>query len=108
MDARGFDELDGRIRGLIVALGPVLSPDEAAELSGLLDHAEFGEALHDLAWLIVEEKKRVPMAVVLAIEAIAEGMGTTAELPVTLSRHGGATSGTAAPRVNDMTMSEIE
>jgi hypothetical protein len=50
-----FDDLSGRLRGLLIGLDDVLTKDEAAEVEELLDHAEFGEALRALAWIIVEE-----------------------------------------------------
>ena len=85
-----FDELIGRMRGLLIALGPALSPEESAEVEELLDHAELGEALRTLAWLIVEEDKRIPAADVLGIESLAARLEIIEELPATLRDHGGA------------------
>lgn len=83
-----FDEILGRIRGVLITLGPALSPEESAEVDELLDHAELGEALRTLAWLIVEEEKRVAMANVVEIESLAARMEISEELPATLSHHG--------------------
>jgi hypothetical protein len=88
MPTADFDELLGRIRGLLLSLGSVLSPEESAEVDELLDHAELGEALRTLAWLIVEEDKRVAMTAVREIESLAARMNNTEELPDTLRQHG--------------------
>lgn len=82
-----FDELLGRIRGLVISLGEVLSAEEAAEVEEFLDHAELGEGLRTLAWLIVEEGKRVPRSGIVEIESLAARMGITSELPDSLKRH---------------------
>ncbi len=83
-----FDELAGRIRGLLISLGGTVAFEDSAEVDELLDHAELGEALRALAWLIVEDGKRVAMADVLEIEALAARMDMSQELPQTLRRHG--------------------
>jgi hypothetical protein len=83
-----FDEILGRIRGLLISLGSTLSPDESAEVDELLDHAELGEALRTLAWLIVEEGKKVTMTDVREIQSLARQMGIGDELPGTLIEHG--------------------
>lgn len=88
MAAGDFDELLGRIRGLLIALGADLSVDEAAEVEELLDHAELGEALRTLAWLIVEEGKRVPIADIREMEVLAVRMDISNELPNALRQHG--------------------
>jgi hypothetical protein len=83
-----FDVLLGLLHGLLISLGPALSPDEVDEVSELLDHAELGEALRTLAWLIVEEEKVVPHASIGQIESLAIRMRMTDELPVGLAQCG--------------------
>ncbi len=81
MAAADFDELLGRIRGVLISLGPVLSLAEAGEVDEYLDHAELGEGLRTLAWLLVEEGKPTGESVVLEIQALAAHMGISHELP---------------------------
>lgn len=88
MTTPDFDDLLGRLRGLVIALGPVLVQGDVAEVDELLDHAELGEGLRTLAWLIVEEDKRIEMRHVREIESLAARMHITAELPGALRRHG--------------------
>lgn len=76
-----FDVMSGRIRGLLISTGSVLSPREAAEIEEFLDHGEFGEALRTLAWLIVEEGKEIAVADIHEIEALADRMAISDELP---------------------------
>ena len=88
MSTPDFGELVGRIRGPLTSLGSTLPREEASEVDELLAHAELGEALRSLAWLIVEEDKPVVMADLYDLESLATQMGMTDELPVTFSRHG--------------------
>lgn len=88
MAADDFDELMGRVRGVLIALGGALTSGEAAEVDELLDHAELGEALRTLAWLIVEEHKQIASADIDEIRALAERMGIANELPQILHEHG--------------------
>ncbi|WP_203657274.1 hypothetical protein [Demequina activiva] len=83
-----FEEIRGRVRGLLIALGPILSSDEAGEVDELLEHAELGEGLRTLAWLIVEEEKVVAPADIREIESLAVRMGIVDELPPGLSQYG--------------------
>jgi hypothetical protein len=87
MATADFDELMGRIRGLLIALSSTLSSEESSEVEELLDHAELGEALRTLAWLIVEEGKQVAMADLNEITTLAHRMGISDELPGTLAEH---------------------
>lgn len=88
MGTPDFEEILGRIRGLLISLGPILSCGEAGEVEELLDHAELGEGLRTLAWLIVEEEKVVAQADIGEIESLAARMGITDELPAELNQHG--------------------
>lgn len=83
-----IDELDARIRALLVSLHLKLAPEERAEVEELLDHAELGEALRTLAWVIVEEDAQVARATLLEIEALASRMAISNELPPALREQG--------------------
>jgi hypothetical protein len=82
-----IDDLSGRLRGLVIALGDVLAKDEAREVDHLLEHAEFGEALRTLAWIIVEEDKRIARSHFDEIQTLADRMDMAHELPQQLARH---------------------
>lgn len=82
-----FDDLGGRLRGLLIQLDDVLTKDEAAEVEELLEHAEFGEALRTLVWIIVEEDKRIGRSHFDDIRALADRMDVDHELPEQLPRH---------------------
>jgi hypothetical protein len=55
-----MEEYVGRVRGLVISLMDILSPDERAEINELIDHGEPVEGLRSLAWIVVEERKRLP------------------------------------------------
>ncbi|HET7475118.1 MAG TPA: hypothetical protein VFJ97_03735 [Dermatophilaceae bacterium] len=82
-----FDEVNGRIRGLVIALSGVLSANEAGEVEEFLEHAELGEALRTLAWIVVEEKKLIALADLMEMQLLADRLGITGELPEGLSDH---------------------
>lgn len=92
-----YDALAGRLRGLVIALMDVFSPDELREVEEFIEHAEFGEALHSLAWIVTEEGKTIPAAALDQIESLALDMGVVAELPADLSNH----VGSSEPEVGD-------
>lgn len=81
MSTVDFEDLLGRIRGLLVTLGSVLTMSEAEEVEELLDHAELGEGLRTLAWLLVEEGKPTGESVIVEIQTLAARMGISQEMP---------------------------
>ncbi|WP_404385024.1 MafI family immunity protein [Knoellia locipacati] len=82
MSARpDYDSLSGRLRGLLIALMDVLTPSELSEVDEFLDHAEFGEALRSLAWIISEEAKTISASHFAEIQQLALDMRMAAELP---------------------------
>lgn len=83
-----FNELSGRIRGLLISIWSALSSRESAEIEEFLDHAELGEALRALAWLIVEEGKEIAVVDIHEIQALAARMAISDELPGSLIQHG--------------------
>jgi len=88
MATTDFDEILGLLRGLLISLEPALATDEIEEVAEPLDHAELGEALRTLAWLIVEEDKVVARADIGQIEKLAVRMGIADELPPGFGQRG--------------------
>jgi len=83
----GHDEFLRRVRGLVDSLGGVLSNSERAEVTHLIDHDEIAEALRTLAWIIVEEEKRIPRAAYHAIRELSDGLVTEDHMPRNLAAH---------------------
>lgn len=81
------EDFVGRVRGLVISLLGILSHDESDEVERLIDHGELGEALRALAWIIVEEGKRVPSEAIDAIEELSEGLVVKEHMPSTLREH---------------------
>ena len=75
------DDLLRRLRGLLLSFSPALSVAEVAEVEELLDHAELGEGLRTLAWLLVEERKHITERQLFEITDLASMMGILPELP---------------------------
>jgi hypothetical protein len=84
---RDRDDFVGRLRGVVVSLWGTLSSEECAEVEHLIEHDELGEALRTLAWIIVEEDKRVPAEVVTRIEELAFGLVEPRHMPTALQDH---------------------
>jgi hypothetical protein len=70
-----------RVRDLLSSVAAILTHDEQAEVSYLVDHGEPAEALRTLAWIIVEEDKRVPAAALAAIKDLTAGLVDEKDLP---------------------------
>lgn len=85
-----YDELGGRLRGLVISLDNVLSSEEATDVEEFIEHAEFGEALRTLAWIIVEANKQIRISDLTEIEALASLMEIAEEMPDDLHGHVGA------------------
>lgn len=81
-----YDEIAGRLRGVAILLGGILSSKESAEVEHFIEHGEYGEALTTLAWLIVEEHKEVPREARMTIKDLAKQMAIEEELPESLLR----------------------
>lgn len=82
-----YDDLGGRLRGVVISLGDVLSSEEATDVEEFIEHAEFGEALRSLAWIIVETNKQIAASDLTEIEALARLMEITEEMPNGLHGH---------------------
>lgn len=75
-----WDELAGRLRGLVVSLSNSFTPEECREVENFIDHDEFGEALHALVGIIVDEGTEISPEVADEIARLAERMGIQASL----------------------------
>ncbi len=84
MDTDSYELVSGHLRGLLVSLDRSLSKAESAEVADLVDHDEFGEALLTLAWLLVEEEKKVGLQELDEIRSLAKLMKISQELPESL------------------------
>lgn len=83
------EEWIGRIRGLVISLedAGILSSSECEQIAEYVDHGEAGDGVRLLAWIIVEEGKKVPAEVVDAIEALSEDVVLPEHMPPTLRDH---------------------
>jgi len=81
------EQFVGRARDLVVSLRGILASEECAEVEHLIDRDEVGEALRALAWIIVEEDKRVPAEVVTAINELSRGLVAEEHMPPNLKDH---------------------
>jgi hypothetical protein len=82
-----FDEYVGLVRGLVISLSDIRTPKECDEVEHYIDHNENGEALHLLAWIIVESNLRVPTETVRAIRELSDGLVLPEHMPPTLDAH---------------------
>jgi hypothetical protein len=73
-----------RVRQLLVSVSGVLTAAEQAEVSHLIDHDECGEALRTLAWIVVEENKRIPASAIAAIRELSQGLVAEDDFPENL------------------------
>jgi hypothetical protein len=67
-------DAEQRIGDLLARLRKQLSAGEVEEVSGFLREREYGLALEALACMLVDEKKRIELAVVREIDGIARHM----------------------------------
>lgn len=81
------DDFVGRVRGLVIGLSGHLSAAECAEVEHLIDHGEIGEALRAIAWIIVEEDKRVPASCITTLRELGDGLVAPEHMPNELDEH---------------------
>jgi hypothetical protein len=79
-----FDEI---LRRLVEDLGEEISFEEQLEILHFVDVHEFGLALSTTTGIIVEDDKRVPASLIMAIRSLAEQTGITDELPNDLDKY---------------------
>lgn len=77
----------GRVRAVLMSLQGVVSAEGLAEADHLIDHGEPAEGLQTLAWVIVDEDKRVPIATLSAIRELAAGLVDESHWPPNLDEH---------------------
>ncbi len=78
MAAVDFREIERELGAVLDDLGVELTCSERQEVVELIDVGEYGIALETLSSLLVEEDKRVPLAVFEQIVSLAEAMGIRA------------------------------
>jgi hypothetical protein len=82
-----FHDYLKRVRAVVQSARDVLSDSEVAEIEHLIQHGEPAEGLRALAWIVVEENKRVPRATIAGIRTETEGLIDPSHLPPTLDTH---------------------
>jgi hypothetical protein len=70
-----------QVRQLLASVAPNLTETEQAEVAYLIDHDECGEAIRTLAWIVVEENKRIPASAIAAIRELSEGLIEEMDFP---------------------------
>ena len=84
---KDLEDYLSRVNQLLVFVSPLLTQAEEVEVKHLIDHDECGEALRALAWIIVEEDKRVPASAITAIRDLSYGLVAEEDLPADLDQH---------------------
>jgi hypothetical protein len=69
------------------SLDAILTPSQRGEVVHLIEHDELGEALRTLAWIIVEEDKRIPFSAYESILELSVGLIAPDDLPKNLAAH---------------------
>jgi hypothetical protein len=76
-----------RVHALVASISLELTDAELAEVNHLIDHNECGEALRTLAWIVVDEKKHIPIAAAKDIRDLSRGLVAEEDLPSNLEQH---------------------
>ena len=76
-----------RVRALLHSTRNIFTESELAECEHLIDHDEPAEGLRALAWIIVEEKKKVPAETITGIRALTEGLIEEEHMPPDLDSY---------------------
>jgi hypothetical protein len=76
-----------RVHALVSSLDGVLDGLQIREVEHLIDHNEIGEALRTLAWIIVEENKRIPPDALASLRELSEGLVEAQHMPPGLDSH---------------------
>jgi hypothetical protein len=81
------EEFRSRVLELVESLEGVLNGLEIREVQHLIDHNEIGEALRSLAWIIVDENKRITAETLASIRELSEGLVAEEHMPPGLGLH---------------------
>jgi hypothetical protein len=76
-----LDAYLGRTRGLFISLADRLTQSERFTVDDLIEHGEPAEGMRALAWIIVENKMRVPASVVSTLRELTAGLIDDADMP---------------------------
>jgi hypothetical protein len=76
-----LDDYLGRVRGLLISLADRMTQSECREVERLIDHGEPAEAMRALAWIIVEEHKRIPASAISTLRELTKGLIDDSHMP---------------------------
>jgi hypothetical protein len=79
-----LDDYVGRVRGVLISVADRFTPRQCGEVEHLIEHGEPAEGMRTLAWIIVEEGRRVPRATVVALRELTAGLIPDDDMPSTL------------------------
>jgi len=74
LDSTYYEDIQGRLRGLLIELGRHFARDQAALISELIDANECGVALEMMSQILDEGKAPVPKEQVTEIARLGEQM----------------------------------
>lgn len=77
-DASGFEELQGRLRGVLIAVSEQLPAFTVGLVDEMIDANELGIALETMSEMLVESNGSIEHHVVAAVERLAEDMALDA------------------------------
>lgn len=77
-EASFFEELQGRLRGLLIAVSDQLPPFTIGLVDEMIDANECGIALETMSEMLVESDGRIEDHVVVAVERLVEDMALDA------------------------------
>jgi hypothetical protein len=78
----------GRVQAIVWEASQYASADGIKRVQHLVDHGEPAEGMLSLAWIIVNEKRRVPMDLIRGIRSHAAGLVDDELMPENLDDYG--------------------
>jgi hypothetical protein len=78
-DAAYFEDLQGRLRALLISIADQLSPQTIRLADEMIDAAECGIALDMLSEMLVESGARIDKQILADIAGLVDTMGLEAE-----------------------------
>ncbi|MCU1489439.1 MAG: hypothetical protein JWM85_844 [Acidimicrobiaceae bacterium] len=79
-DAAYYEDLRGRVRGLLIATSEFFPPDQVGRVDVIIDANESGVALEMLGEMLVEVRAVVDSDIVEQFERLAQDMGLAPDL----------------------------